>query len=40
MVGSVGFEPTKAQGRLIYSQARLTTSVTAQVVKVFSFYFI
>ena len=29
VVGSVGFEPTKARGRLIYSQARLTASVTA-----------
>ena len=27
MVGGVGFEPTKAQGHLIYSQARLTASV-------------
>ena|GEM_PF-3838016 len=28
VVGGVGFAPTKAQGRLIYSQLRLSTSVT------------
>jgi hypothetical protein len=29
----VGVEPTKARGRLIYSQMRLTTSLTQQIVK-------
>ena len=28
LVLGVGFEPTEAQGRLIYSQMRLTTSLT------------
>ncbi len=29
MVGRIGFEPMKAQGQLIYSQPRLTTSLPA-----------
>ena len=31
MVGRIGFEPMKAQGQLIYSQPRLTTSLPARV---------
>jgi hypothetical protein len=30
LVGGEGFAPSKAQGQLIYSQLRLTTSVTTQ----------
>ncbi len=32
LVGRVGFEPTKAQGQLIYSQPRLTTSLPTHVL--------
>ncbi len=31
LVGRIGFEPMKAQGQLIYSQPRLTTSLPAHV---------
>jgi len=30
LVGRIGFEPMKAQGQLIYSQPRLTTSLPAR----------
>ena len=33
LVGRIGFEPMKAQGQLIYSQPRLTTSLPARVPK-------
>ena len=32
-LGGEGFAPSKAQGHLIYSQARLTTSVTTREVR-------
>lgn len=31
MVGRTGFEPVKAQGRLIYSQLRLTASLPTHI---------
>ena len=32
LVGRIGFEPMKAQGQLIYSQPRLTTSLPARAI--------